>query len=142
VSPAAIDAARWEQQHRGPAPGVRTAGYVTYSLTGSPGLTLAAWRGETLLWATALPARPLDELPLAVAGSTVVVGANDLRLGKYLRILGVDAATGAIRYVRHHPRDPDARVDLAAAGAMVFVEAGRLAGIEAASGKIAWITNE
>jgi hypothetical protein len=33
-------------------------------------------------------------------------------------------------------------VDLAAAGAMVFIEAGRLAGLNAASGEIAWITKE
>lgn len=141
VSQAAIDEARREQQWRGP-PGVRTAGDITYSLTGTARLTLSAWRGETLLWTTKLPARPIDELPLAVAGGTVVLAANDLRTGKHLRILGVDAATGEIRYVRRHPRDPKAHVNLAAAGSMVFIEAGRLAGLDAASGQIAWITKE
>ena len=142
VSPEAIDAARQERQRRRPTPSVRAAGDVTYSVTASPRLTLSASRGDMLLWRTELPASPLDEMPLAVAGGTVVVGAKDRRTGKYLRILGVDAATGQIRYVRRHPSAPKAHVDLAAAGAMVFIEAGRLAGLDAASGEIAWITKE
>ena len=142
VSPEAIDAARQERQRRRPTPSVRTAGDVTYSVTESPRLTLSASRGDMLLWRTELPARPFDELPLAVAGGAVVLGAKDLRTGRYLRILGVDAATGQLRYVRRHPRDPKAHVDLAAAGAMVFIEAGRLAGLDAASGELAWITKE
>jgi PQQ-like domain len=140
VSPEVIARARQERQQGKPTPSVRTADDVGYSVTASPRLTLSASRGDLLLWRTELPARALDELPLAVAGGTVVVGAKDLRTGKYLRIVGVDASTGQIRYVRRHPRVPKAHVDLAAAGAMVFIEAGRLAGLDAVSGKIAWIT--
>jgi hypothetical protein len=148
VSLATLDAVRAAQDKRarGPEPGLQRLDGVTYALeklgAASPRLVLSAWQGETLLWTTRLPARPLDELPLAIAAGTVIVGAADLRTGKYLRILGVDASTGNVRYVRRHPRAPRAPVDLVAAGGMVFVEAGRLAGFDAAAGQIAWITKE
>lgn len=125
-----------------PDPGLRIAEGVAYSLTGVSRLTLSSWRGEALLWSTRLPARPLEGLPLAVAGGMVVVGANDVRTGKHLRILGVNAATGEIRYVHRHPHDASTPVDLVAAGDMVFVEAGRLVGLKAATGEIAWITGK
>lgn len=145
VEDAAIEAARAEIERARPPPGWRTADGVSYQLATSEsarGFALSATRGETRLWATNLPARPLANGPIAVAGGTVVVAATDLRTGRYLRLLGVDAESGRVLYLRRHPTRFKAPIALLAVGPMVLVETERLAGLVPSSGEIAWITKE
>ncbi len=79
---------------------------------------------------------------MAVTAGMVIVAASNLQTGTHLRLIGVDAQTGQIRYVHRHPAKAKTQVDVAAAGAMVVVWSGRLAGIVPSSGKVAWISKE
>jgi hypothetical protein len=145
VSSAMIEDVRREQGRREPPPGQRTVDGVTYMLRESrspSGLALSALRGDSVLWTTTLPETPIHGFPMAVAGGTVIVAATDLRTGRNLRLIGLDAASGRIRYVHRHVANAKTPVDVAAAGSMVVVWSGRLAGIEPASGRVAWITKE
>jgi hypothetical protein len=145
VSPATIGEARRQHAIWEAPPGQRTVDGVTYSQTESrspSGLALSAARDGSTLWTTTLPATPVHGLPMAVAAGTVVVAATDLRTGRNLRLIGVDAASGRVRYVRRHVASGKASVDVAAAGSVVVIWSGRLAGVEPGTGRVMWITKE
>ena len=106
------------------------------------GFSLKASRDAVELWATSLPAASMgDGMPFAAGGGSVVVAGLDLRSRRRLRLIGIDAATGAIRYVRRHPSTSDGATEVALSGDVAFVAwAQELRGYEAATGKLLWRT--
>lgn len=116
---------------------------VEYALVDSgPDLMLSASYAGALLWSKSLPARSIAGSPFAIAGGVVVVAGMDSRTGRHERIIGVDAETGEVRYVLPYTRRSGAKVTLTEAGSIVLIWSGRLAGLDARTGRVAWITHD
>jgi len=147
MAPVAAAAARLEYERVRSEDGHRPmSGPATFALREAPGsppelILSAAWSGK-VVWTTELPARPVEGLPMAEAegAGTVVVAATDLRTGGNLRLIGVDASSGRIRYVHRHPAKSNEPVYVVAAGSLVLVWSGQLAGVDPDSGRVTWIT--
>jgi outer membrane protein assembly factor BamB len=118
---------------------------VTYDLRGTgrrrERLTLTASRDAVTLWSTVLDAWQIPELPFAVLGDDIVVAGVGLHDEDRLRLIGIDAATGAIRYVRRHPAPQVQPTDVALTGRVALVAWGaELRGYRAVTGELLWST--
>jgi hypothetical protein len=122
-----------------------TAPGTTYELdaTGER-LVLSAARGGAVAWKTVLPAAALPGLPFAPCDGVVLVAGAALHSGKRsrrLRLVGVDAATGTIRFVEHHPAAEVGPTAVAfSAGTALVYWAQELRGLDPATGKVVWST--
>jgi hypothetical protein len=105
-------------------------------------LFVTASRAGTRLWRTELPASPLSRTPFAVGDGLVLAAGASLghrRGAARLRLVGLDAATGKIRFVEHHPAAEGLYTDVAVAGGVAVVAwAYELFGVSPTTGKVLW----
>jgi outer membrane protein assembly factor BamB len=122
----------------------RTVGGVDYTLdTDGEQLVVAANRDGARLWSTELPAARLSRSPFAVGDGWILVAGVGLPGGKgsgRLRLIGLDAVTGKIRFVERHPvAESWSTADVTIAGGVgVVAWAQELYAVAPATGKVVW----
>jgi hypothetical protein len=121
----------------------RKVGGIEYDLDARAGqLVVRAFGPSGKLWERELPAARLHDHPFAVGEGLVLVAG--VRLGGQkspgrLRLVGLDAATGAVRFVSHHPARDGWQADVAVSGGVGLVAwAGELWGVDPKSGAVRW----
>jgi hypothetical protein len=93
-------------------------------------------------WSVPFEFHPVAQNPFAVAGDTIVVAAWSpfyFHHRRHLRVVGIDAASGARRYVRRYAVDPGIDGDVVAAGSLVLVWGTELLALRPASGDVVWV---
>ncbi|APR88280.1 hypothetical protein A7982_13629 [Minicystis rosea] len=140
---AAENAQREAERSARAARSTRKVDGVEYAVdTVNKQLVVTASRAGTRLFRTELPASPLSRTPFAVGDGLVLIAGTSLghRGGAArLRLVGLDAATGKIRFVEHHPAVDGGYTDVAVTGGVgVVAWAYELFGVSPTTGKVVW----
>ena len=115
---------------------------VTYALDGTGERMAVSAVGGGVAWTTELPAGAAPGLPFAASDGLVLVAGCAVRYtgpGCRARLIGLDAATGRVRFMKRRPESQFGPTDVAiTAGEAILASAGGLEGYDAVTGELSW----